>query len=355
MKMGTDTLSRTPIKSVSHRFTYGPQIHGSIPPVNSGGTRPFWSVVIPTHNCARYLETTLQSVLVQDPGPAKLEITVVDDHSTKDDPQEVVQRLAGDRVRFIRQAENVGKARNYETGISQSRGYWIHQLHGDDLVKPGFYDSMEHAICECPEAAAAFCESEYIDADGNVTGRTGCERESIGILENWLSKIYTSQRIQTPSIVVRRDVYERLGGFDRRLKHAEDWEMWIRIALHYSFAFNPSKLAQYRVHSSNSSVSGIQSGSAARVAGEVFRIVDDYIPREIKQECSVPRARHMAYQFVSWLPRAIRSGGIHSWLRLSGTILHYHFSLRIIYHIFRISLNEACTAGGTKDFVDELG
>lgn len=348
MKMGTDTLSRTPIKSVSRRFTYDPQIHGSIPPVSSGDARPFWSVVIPTHNCAGYLEKTLQSVLVQDPGPTKLEITVVDDHSTKDDPREVVQRLAGDRVRFIGQTQNVGKARNYETGITQSRGHWIHQLHGDDLVKPGFYDSMEQVIRVCPEAAAVFCESEYIDGDGNVTGRTGRERESIGILGDWLSKIYTSQRIQTPSIVVRRDVYERLGGFDRRLTHAEDWEMWIRIALHYSFAFNPDKLAQYRVHSSNSSISGMLSGSAARVAREVFRIVDAYIPQEIENECSVQRAKQMAYQFVSWLPRAIHVGGAQSWLGLCAEILRHHRSLRIFYHIVRLSVRSYLTQRGTE-------
>ena len=55
--------------------------------------RPLWSVLIPTHNCAHYLRETLQSVLAQDPGEAIMEIIVVDDHSTKDDPEAVVKEF----------------------------------------------------------------------------------------------------------------------------------------------------------------------------------------------------------------------------------------------------------------------
>ena len=83
--------------------------------------RPLWSVLIPTHNCAHYLRETLQSVLAQDPGEALMEIIVVDDHSTKDDPEAVVKEFGQGRVQFIRQEKNVGKVKNYETGLTASR------------------------------------------------------------------------------------------------------------------------------------------------------------------------------------------------------------------------------------------
>ena len=104
--------------------------------------RPLWSVLIPTHNCAHYLRETLQSVLAQDPGEAIMEIIVVDDHSTKDDPEAVVKEFGQGRVQFIRQEKNIGKVKNYETGLTASRGRYIHQLHGDDLVYDGFYSEM---------------------------------------------------------------------------------------------------------------------------------------------------------------------------------------------------------------------
>ena len=55
-------------------------------PVPEGTPRPVWSVMIPTYNCAKYLRETLVSVLAQDPGPEQMQIEVVDDYSTKDEP-----------------------------------------------------------------------------------------------------------------------------------------------------------------------------------------------------------------------------------------------------------------------------
>ena len=105
--------------------------------------RPLWTVIIPTYNCANYLKETLASVLEQDPGEASMEIIVVDDHSTKDDPEAVVKEFGKGRVKFIRQEKNIGKVKNYETGLKASRGRYIHQLHGDDLVYDGFYKEIE--------------------------------------------------------------------------------------------------------------------------------------------------------------------------------------------------------------------
>ena len=64
-----------------------------LPIVNSGIQRTLWSVIIPTYNCAEFLKQTLQSVLAQDPGKALMKIIVVDDHSTKDDPEAVVKEF----------------------------------------------------------------------------------------------------------------------------------------------------------------------------------------------------------------------------------------------------------------------
>ena len=64
-----------------------------IGPVDAAFVRPVWSVMIPTYHCARYLGETLRSVLAQDPGPDAMQIEVVDDHSTQDDPERVVREV----------------------------------------------------------------------------------------------------------------------------------------------------------------------------------------------------------------------------------------------------------------------
>ena len=64
----------------------------------AGTVRPLWSVMIPAYNCASYLRQTLASVLAQDPGPEQMQIEVVDDGSTKDDPESVVRETGKGRV-----------------------------------------------------------------------------------------------------------------------------------------------------------------------------------------------------------------------------------------------------------------
>src|SRR5206468_9339134 len=90
-----DSLAHT-AKQFLRMFTWLPKPPGveeiqlhipTIAPVAEEGTRPFWSVMIPTYNCGDYLRRTLQSVLAQDPGPDQMQIEVVDGSSTKHNPE----------------------------------------------------------------------------------------------------------------------------------------------------------------------------------------------------------------------------------------------------------------------------
>ena len=108
----------------------------------AGVHRPLWSVMIPTYNCAALLRETLKSVLAQDPGREQMQIEVIDDASTKDDPEAVVRELGQGRVAFHRHSKNIGATANFNTCLSRSRGTLVQILHGDDLVLPGFYDRM---------------------------------------------------------------------------------------------------------------------------------------------------------------------------------------------------------------------
>jgi len=154
--------------------------HVKIKLVPEGIKRPLWSVLIPAYNCANYLQETLQSVLMQDPGPEKMEIIVIDDHSTLDDPEAIIKEFGQGRVEFIKQPQNVGKVRNYETGLQRSKGLYIHQLHGDDKVRNGFYSKMENLFNDHPEIGSAFCRSIYINKKNQWTQLTGIEKEQDG-------------------------------------------------------------------------------------------------------------------------------------------------------------------------------
>ncbi|MEC4818254.1 MAG: glycosyltransferase [Scytonema sp. PMC 1069.18] len=256
----------------------------TVPPVPKGIHRPLWSVIIPTYNCANYLRETLASVLAQAPGPEIMQIEVVDDHSTKDNPAEVVEELGRGRVGFYRQPKNLGHTGNFQTCLERSRGKLIHLLHGDDCVRDGFYSKMQRAFDEQPELGAAFCRHIFMDDQGHWQSFSSLLQPESGVLSNWLERIIVKQYIQTPSIVVRRDVYERLGGFDRRFKfYYEDWEMWVRIATQYPVWYEVEPLAAYRLRSASNSGRSVRTGENVQDIRTGLEIVRSYLSNYLPQ------------------------------------------------------------------------
>ena len=306
-----------------------------IPKVMDDIKRPLWSVVIPTYNCAEFLKQTMQSVLAQDPGNALMEIIVVDDQSTKDDPEAVIKEFGQGRVQFIRQEKNVGKVKNYETGLTASRGRYIHQLHGDDLVYDGFYKEIETLFNGSPTAGAAFCRTNYIDYGGRVTGVTGMIQDKEGVVPDILEKLYTQQYIQTPSMVVKREVYETIGCFDRRLNCMEDWEMWIRIANNYPIATSNKVLAAYRSHQDNATNSTFKDGTALKTHQLICDLVDSYINPHVKNNFSKIRNQNQAaFWLLSYKNSKNELSLKEKWSFVS-KILKLDFNLKNSYRIFR--------------------
>jgi glycosyltransferase involved in cell wall biosynthesis len=273
----------------------------------AGAPRPRWSVMIPTYNCARYVGTTLESVLEQDEGPGVMQIEVVDDCSS-DDVADVVSRVGGDRVAFHRQPRNVGHVANFATCLARSRGQLVHLLHGDDAVRPGFYRALGEPLARDGGLGAAFCRYVAMDSDGAVTTEAPLEQDAAGVLDGWLERIATGQRLQTPAMVVRRSVYERLGGFDARLRHCEDWEMWTRIAAHYPVWYDPSPLALYRVHTSSSSAGDLRTGANVRDLRLAIEINRAVLPPGRADELSARALRETATTAIRRGARGLYAG-----------------------------------------------
>jgi hypothetical protein len=279
--------------------------------------------MIPAYNCAGYLRETLASVLAQDPGPDQMQIEVVDDCSTRDDPAQVVAEVGRGRVAFCRQPHNVGNTRNFNTCLQRARGRFVHILHGDDAVRDGFYARMQQALGDHPEAGAAFCRYISMDEAGTWLGLGALEQPAPGVLPDWLEKIGMGQRVQTPCMVVRREAYERLGGFDKRLGYAEDWEMWVRIAARYPVCYEPEPLALYRVHGSSVTARGVRAGTNSRDLRQAIALIQPYLPPDQAPALARLARKHFALACIRRAHRALGAGDA------SGALAHVREALRI--------------------------
>jgi glycosyltransferase involved in cell wall biosynthesis len=253
--------------------------------------------MIPAYNCSQYLIENIRSVLQQDPGPETMQIEVVDDFSTDADVENLVREIGKGRVGFYRQSQNVGSLRNFETCLNRATGQYIHLLHGDDQVKPGFYKEIEKLFTLFPQAGAAFTGFVFVD---ELNERLYDNHELLtepGILQNWLVRIANSQLIQVPAMVVRRSVYEKLGGF-YGVHYGEDWEMWARIAASYPVAHSPERLALYRVHRDNITSRYFLTGQSMTDAMQVVNTIQHYLPPSERARSKRAAKKHLAYYFA---------------------------------------------------------
>jgi glycosyltransferase involved in cell wall biosynthesis len=238
--------------------------------------------MIPTYNCTQYLKEALLSVLAQDPGPAVMQIEVVDDASTDADVAALVASVGAGRVLYFRQPVNVGSLRNFETCINRAQGHLIHLLHGNDRTIVGFYEKLTQLFEQYPEAGAAFTHYASINDRGQRQPGPAPVAEVAGILPNWLLRIAEYQRLQYVSIAVRRAVYEGLGGF-YGTSYGEDWEMWVRIAAHYPVAYIPEILAEYRGHADSISWEKVRSGEIIPDLMNVMARIQQHVPKSERQ------------------------------------------------------------------------
>ena len=244
----------------------------------------------------QYLKVTIESVLSQAFSADEMQIEVIDDGSTDGDVEGMVMELGGGRIGYYRQAQNVGSLKNFETCINRSRGHYIHILHGDDKLRPGFFKEITQLFKLYPNAGAAFSRFTYIDEKGKKMFDHPAEQQEQGILSDWLVKISTKNRIQYAAIVVKREVYETLGSF-YGLNYGEDWVMWVRIAQRYDVAYSPQILAEYRKH--NTSITGNKfiSGEYVDDLITAMNMIQGFLPEE-KRKAVLKSSKHF-YSFYA--------------------------------------------------------
>ena len=312
--------------------TFGPKID-SLP---SGHHRPTWSVMIPTFNCADLLQHTLKSVLQQDLGPNQMQIEVIDDHSTKDDPEKIVNELGHGRVKFFRQPTNQGLCKNFNTCIRRSRGELVHILHGDDLVEPGFYNRVSEAAKIHGESCSLYAtRSRMINNYGEQIAVSKNISE-LNSPSNVVGDLFFENNLYTPAIVVRRTAYEKFGGFNEMLSHTADWEMWVRIIALGNGILIDEVLTTYRFTPVNDTSRLIRTGAnltECLITADCFAKLSNEFQRNRFQGALVQRTKNQ-------IRNLIRNRDAEAFLNNIKVLISNDELVSVIKFLLRLSLRE---------------
>ena len=204
-------------------------------------------VIVPVHGFAPYLAETLDCVLAQDPAPS--EVVVVDDASPL--PLELHEDHAS-RCRVVRREECGGPAAARASGLSALGSFvsLVALCDGDDAWLPGKLALQVAALEHEPRAVACFGRALIVGSDGRETGERWTElRPGSHAGEEITTLLYIANPIPTSSMMLRRSAIDAAGGFTSPVRVAEDWDLWLRLAVRGGgFICLAETLVRYRRH-----------------------------------------------------------------------------------------------------------
>lgn len=194
--------------------------------------KPLVSVIIPAYNAEKYILPAIQSVIEQNYAP--LEILLIDDGST-DSTVKLVQRETP-QVRIIQQA-NAGVAAARNTGLRHALGEYICFLDADDGWFPGKLAAQVDYLTHHPEVGLVFHRWLVWRPDANgvyLKQEQPLQFKSVTIDpadSGWIyTKLLLDCIVHTSTVMLRRNIAQQVGFFDRNLTNGEDYNYWLRVS-----------------------------------------------------------------------------------------------------------------------------
>ncbi len=213
---------------------------------------PLVSVVLPAYNAETHLKGALDSVFAQT--YQSIEVIVVDDGST-DATAEIAKGFPD--VHYVRQV-NRGPSAARNSGIEVARGECVAFLDADDLWEAEKLNEQITILDADPDAGLSFSDMRLFSQPGphqpSMFAKYGYTDEFFGdnrLVLDPVRKLVRANFIPTSSVVARKDAILSAGGFDEQFYKAEDWDLWLRVALHFPIVYSPKVLLRKRVHEVN--------------------------------------------------------------------------------------------------------
>lgn len=260
---------------------------------------PKVSVCIPTYNTARYLPEAIESVLAQEFTDYEL---VICDNASTDETPDICRRYHDQRVRYMRFEEFVGQAANWNRCLDLATCEYVVLLHADDVLRPAFLKRATEMLDNNSHAGLVHCSVQHIGQTGEpLHVQKLYDEDRIDDGEVTFKRLLLEGCLVNPAgVMVRRDLYKKVGRFTEEIVWGVDWHMWMRIALQSKVAYLAETLAEYRQHA-QSGTSGVMA--EARNGKDEMWMLDDIFRL-------VPPA---ATEIHALRNRAVRQSGHRTW------------------------------------------
>jgi GT2 family glycosyltransferase len=268
---------------------------------------PRVTVVMPAYNRAGLIRESIDSALAQTFDD--FELLVVDDGST-DATRDAVRQIRDPRLTLLERPHR-GMSAAMNAGVRAARGVYFARLDSDDLWHPEFLAATMGAMEHPPHVGVVYTRASTFADDPRLL------EPDRGLPLTFPGKPFESMLVRdhaSAAALVRVECHQRVGGFDETLRWWEDWDFWLRVSRHYAFRFVDRRLAQVRIHRSNTSYGDGVAAWATRT-----RVLDKAFAALASTDPALERIRALAYRNAHF------DAGLHCWQRGSPAAAAHEF------------------------------
>jgi glycosyltransferase involved in cell wall biosynthesis len=259
---------------------------------------PLVSVICLCYNHERFLVEALESVCRQT--YPQVEIIVVDDASTDSSPQRLQQYAAAHpEIRLVLQRENTGNCRAFNRAFAEAKGAFIIDFATDDVMRPGRVAAQVQAFLALEaDYGIVYTDAELIGEQSESLGyfykrdAAGQSRPAVAVGDVY-ADVLERFFISSPTLMMRRQVLEKLGGYDETLAY-EDFDLLVRAARDFKFYFLDQPLTRRRLHPGQLSKSWYRVGDKQLLS--TIRICEKALALNQTERENQALARRLAWE-----------------------------------------------------------
>ena len=199
---------------------------------------PTCSIVTPSYNHGKYIEKTIESVLLQNVNGLQY---IIQDNMSKDETESILKRY--ENLASIYIEKDSGQANAINKGFSKSYGDIMGWINSDDILMPGALKYILNFFKNNPDVDVVYGDRLIIDSNGKQIGRWILPKHRNYIL-SW------SDFVPQETLFWRRSIWEKIGQIDEEFKYALDWDLLCRFREKGAkIRHLPEVLGGFRVHS----------------------------------------------------------------------------------------------------------
>jgi glycosyltransferase involved in cell wall biosynthesis len=217
----------------------------------SQASPPKVSVIVPSHNRLPFLRVAVASVIAQT--YRHWNLLIADDGSGAETRAYLAKLETLPQVRVLRLAHAGNPARARNAALREADGEFVAFLDSDDEWEPTKLSKQIDALRADRASRWSYTAFLRIDARGSPLAAERHRQWTPHAGDIFAALVTTAASIRTPSVLAERALIEEAGAFDESCLAAEDYDLWMRLALRSTIALVDEPLVRVRVHTLNHS------------------------------------------------------------------------------------------------------